>query len=383
MPVQAYLGNPYANQKTLSDYMRADRSLNSEIASREQGMAMNDQKMKQARAAELVNMVSPDGSNYGAIRQQAISEGIGTEQTIPAVWDENTKAWLDNLRARSGQADPGGTRAAQAKMLMQDNPKMTFTEAYAMTSPLLGQGLMLQGDELVARMGAPEAKGAIKYGETMGSQQAKLETEPAIAGGKRSAEAQVDLATKPAIEYATSVAAKSGTEAGEKEATLRANMAVLPQLEETVQRLSELGKKATYTMAGRAVDAARREAGADPREGAVARAEYISLVDNQILPLLRQTFGAQFTQKEGESLKITLGDPNKSPEEKDAVLRSFIQQKKANIESLKREMNLDTIVPSNIPDTPMEAPMEGAKQAPDGQWYVPDPDRPGKWMKVE
>lgn len=72
-------------------------------------------------------------------------------------------------------------------------------------------------------------------------------------------------------------------------------------------------------------------------EGATARKEYMSLVDNQILPLLRQTFGAQFTAKEGESLKATLGDPDATPEQKDAVIRSFIDQKKQTINSLERE----------------------------------------------
>ena len=57
-----------------------------------------------------------------------------------------------------------------------------------------------------------------------------------------------------------------------------------------------------------------------------------------MLPLLRQTFGAAFTEREGQSLKNTLGDPDKSPEEKDAVLRSFISQKLAQVESLQRQV---------------------------------------------
>ena len=27
-------------------------------------------------------------------------------------------------------------------------------------------------------------------------------------------------------------------------------------------------------------------------------------------------------------------------------------------------------------------PVQGAKQAPDGNWYVPDPNRPGKYLMV-
>lgn len=130
-----------------------------------------------------------------------------------------------------------------------------------------------------------------------------------------------------------------GTELGTKAANLAENTAMLPQLEDTVSKLHDLGQKATYTVAGKSLNAVRRQVGLPVGEGATSRAEYIAMVDNQILPMLRQTFGAAFTQKEGESLKVTLGDPDKSPEEKDAVLRSFIETKKANIETEKRLMN--------------------------------------------
>jgi hypothetical protein len=30
-----------------------------------------------------------------------------------------------------------------------------------------------------------------------------------------------------------------------------------------------------------------------------------------------------------------------------------------------------------------ESPVEGARKAPDGQWYLPDPNRPGKYLRVE
>lgn len=112
----------------------------------------------------------------------------------------------------------------------------------------------------------------------------------------------------------------------------------MPELEQTVDVLSNLGKKATYTKAGQIYDIAMREGLGLSTEGSVARAEYEAVVNNQILPLLRDTFGAQFTEREGESLRRTLGDVNKTPEEKDAVLRSFIEQKVKSIESLGRKI---------------------------------------------
>ncbi len=138
-----------------------------------------------------------------------------------------------------------------------------------------------------------------------------------------------------AIASAKAEGTQLGTGAGESAVKLKSLEKELPGLEKVVTDLSALGKKATYTVVGQAIDTARRQTGMGVGPGAIARKEYIAKVDNEVLPLLRSTFGAQFTQKEGESLKATLGDPNVSPEEKDAVLRSFIQSKRAQIEGMK------------------------------------------------
>jgi hypothetical protein len=130
----------------------------------------------------------------------------------------------------------------------------------------------------------------------------------------------------------------AGKAKGEAVAGLISQESKLPELETAVQELSNLGKTATYTKTGQYRDTALRELGLPVTSGAVARKEYISKVDNQILPLLRDTFGAQFTEREGETLRKTLGDPNSSPKEKDAVLKSFIEQKRATIESTKRQV---------------------------------------------
>lgn len=159
------------------------------------------------------------------------------------------------------------------------------------------------------------------------------------AGAQSQAKLEQQLQYEPRIAQETSsVKSRSAkeTELGELEATM-------PQLMDTVAKLSELGKEATYTYTGRAGDVLRGELAGltgivSPSQGAIARKEYISLVDNQILPLLRQTFGAQFTEREGQSLKATLGDPNATPEEKDAVLRSFIDQKMQTIQTKRREL---------------------------------------------
>lgn len=112
----------------------------------------------------------------------------------------------------------------------------------------------------------------------------------------------------------------------------------MPGLYSVVDRLDKLSDQATYTLAGQGVDFVRKELGMSPRDAAVARAEYTAVVDNQILPLLRDTFGAQFTAEEGQRLARTLGDPDKSPTEKQALLRAFIQQKERDINALSTRL---------------------------------------------
>lgn len=143
-------------------------------------------------------------------------------------------------------------------------------------------------------------------------------------------------AEKPRYKSEVKAAEKEGAALGTAKTELADREATLPRLQQVVSELSELGKKATYTQAGQAFNSAKRQMGLNVGEGAIARKEYEAKVNNEILPLLRQTFGAAFTAAEGESLKATLGDPNVSPEEKDAVLRSFIDSKKESINTLKR-----------------------------------------------
>lgn len=126
----------------------------------------------------------------------------------------------------------------------------------------------------------------------------------------------------------------AGKDEGEARATYASMQSKMPGLETVVSDLDRLAEQATYTTGGRVYDTVRKEMGAEPRAAAVARTQYISTVSNQILPLLRDTFGAQFTAREGDTLMATLGDPNVTPAEKQAVLKTFIEQKRRDVEAL-------------------------------------------------
>jgi hypothetical protein len=162
------------------------------------------------------------------------------------------------------------------------------------------------------------------------------DAQPWLKAAQEEAKQGVELTYAGPIAAGRAAGGATGKSVGEAEASLSDMESTMPRLNNVVSELSDLGKKATYTKIGQGADIAKRELGVDVGEGAIARKQYISKVDNEILPLLRQTFGAQFTEREGQSLKATLGDPNASPEEKDAVLSSFIETKKGQIESLRR-----------------------------------------------
>lgn len=222
----------------------------------------------------------------------------------------NTQAQTNWYNERPRTA-AGGATTALIDRLMADNPGMSLEQA--VTIAKRGAGVMEVGNTLRDRN-----TGAVVS-----------DTSDAIAGAKR--------------------AEKVGSAAGESQASLAAIRSKMPGLEVVVGQLDELSEKATYTLAGQAVDSMRRQAGAEPRESAIARKQYISMVDNQILPMLRDTFGAQFTQKEGESLKATMGDPDASPKEKQAVLKAFIEQKRRNVEAMAAEAGASPAAPPQAP----------------------------------
>ena len=234
---------------------------------------------------------------------------------------------------------PGGTRGLPADVVFADElGKARDAGDNQRVQDLLlakkalekGQTVDDQGNIIAAR-GATTAATELSEAKETGTQQAKLKLEPSVVQAKE-------------------IAKKVGTAEGVNIVELNERIAGLPRLETIVNELSDLGRVATFTTVGKARDATRRQLGLDVGVGAIARKEYISKVANEILPLLRQTFGAAFTEREGDSLKATLGDPDASPQEKDAVLKSFIATKQAQIETLKSQVPQEGI--SILPEEP-------------------------------
>lgn len=184
----------------------------------------------------------------------------------------------------------------------------------------------------------------------------------AKAQARKSAEAKVEMKFKPMITKAVKEAEIRAQGRGEALSEIDQMNAAMPGLEEAVSQLKSLAPIATYTMAGKAFDVAAKELGFGSTEGSTARARFIAIVNNQVLPLLKPTFGAAFTKDEGNELKRTMGDPDAAPDAKIAELEAFIEQKRRTIETKQREAG---IMPQGMQQN---APQQQAQQA------IPLPD---------
>ena len=174
--------------------------------------------------------------------------------------------------------------------------------------------------------------------------EAVAESAATIEGAKESAKEGAKLKQqrkhKPAISALVKLAEKEAIERGDTLTALQRSKAALPGLTDAVGQLKELSKLATSTFGGKVFDFAVKQTGFGSTTGATSRAKFIAIVNNQVLPLLKETFGAAFTATEGESLKATMGDPDASPEEKMVQLDAFIDQKVRDIETKETQLDL-------------------------------------------
>lgn len=153
-----------------------------------------------------------------------------------------------------------------------------------------------------------------------------------IEGAKEGAKLQQQLALKPQIQAAVKEAETAAASRGEALDEFSRAEASIPGLITVVDSLIDLSDKATYTTAGQVFDEAAKQLGFGATEGATARTKMQAIVRNQILPLLRETFGAAFTAAEGDKLESTLMDIDATPESKKATLNAFMEQKMRDLE---------------------------------------------------
>jgi len=169
----------------------------------------------------------------------------------------------------------------------------------------------------------------------------KVELEQLISAAKEEGKLETQLAIAPKVRGAIKEAEQEAQSRGEKLSEFGRAQAAMPGLQEVVGKLKTLSDVATYTMGGKVFDTIVKELGFGATKGATARAKMESLVNNQILPLLRDTFGAQFTEREGEQLRRTMLDIDAAPEQKKEILDSFIEQKMRDLEMKEGQADVE------------------------------------------
>lgn len=158
------------------------------------------------------------------------------------------------------------------------------------------------------------------------------------AGSKEKSKLKQQLEIGPMIARANAQAAVEGKDRGDDIVRLNFLDSNAPNIEATVNKLNELNKIATYTTGGLIADGVFRQMGWTVPKGATARAQAQSLIATTILPLLKPTFGAAFTEQEGDKLLATWGDPDASPEEKEMALQGMMYSVKLQGETLRRKL---------------------------------------------
>lgn len=161
----------------------------------------------------------------------------------------------------------------------------------------------------------------------------------AAVGGAKTA--NIIAKTRSNIEKAVTLARKDAEARGETLTDLKRAKAALPGIRNVIGQLKDLALIATSTLGGRVFDTAVKELGFGSTKGATARAKFISLINNQVLPLLKPTFGGSFSLEEGNKLEATLADPDSSPDQKIATLDAFLDQKVRDIETDERELGIE------------------------------------------
>ena len=265
------------------------------------------------QVARVIRKTDPSQwqSSFESMRPQLETFGIDTSQ-----FGNITAEGLDQVIAETQGfiSDPSklaqlsaGQREFENALRIAQNPNSTKLEV----------------DSARRLLGDLEKKGTATVQERLGDDPDKTER---VA----SSQAKIRAAIKQA-----EVEAKSK---GEVLSGLNRAKAALPGLQEVVTKLKQLADVATFTTTGKVVNVLAKELFGTSTEGGTARTTMRSVVDNQVLPLLRDTFGAAFTEAEGEKLRNTLLDPDTAPEEMKATLDSFIEQKIRNIETSEREI---------------------------------------------
>jgi hypothetical protein len=314
-----------------------------DIASLAQFSILNKDALQQASEGDstaLQQALQARIQQLGPERSQQSQEAL---QLIQAGQGQQAARLLGNsvdLAARSGLLNQSQLTAGQRELNQKTEilKGIEFDQSGNVINPenlTTEQRLVLMQEGFTPRR---TGSSAITAATTPGLTQQVADSEAEIAGAKEGATLEQQRQRLPSIRAAIKDAELTAKKQNEVFTDLNRAKAGLPGLEQVVGKLKELAPIATSTLSGKAFDFAAKELGFGGTKGATARAKFIATIDNQVLPLLRETFGAAFTAAEGDRLRDALADPDASPEAKIAQLEAFIEQKTRNIQTSESEL---------------------------------------------
>lgn len=190
---------------------------------------------------------------------------------------------------------------------------------------------MTEGDVIAA--GGVSADGSTTAGT--GAANTPGNSMPSVARNKVLTK-QTDPVLAEEMSAAEAEGASTGKALGDAKNLLADYESTYPEVAQTINSLRKITDDASYMLLQRGRDIFFREIGLGHTDAGVARTQYENTVRNVLYPQLRLTFGAQFTEKEGERLMGILGDLNKTPAERQAALETYIAQQVRTIRSLRK-----------------------------------------------
>jgi len=266
----------------------------------------NDPKQRAAVIEALKQLQLHAGESSNPILAKRLSVQAQMAQQTPYVPKEAVGS------TGGTNAIGGGATGALVQRLM-DEQGLSFQDALQQVQTGNRQGIILRGGTAIPQYGYNEALSSKNYAAETGTQTA-----------------QVDTAREKAFEAAGGTADAANTESWNQLS------AALPAVEETLGKLYDLAEAASYTNIGKFSNAIKRQLGVKVSDAAEARALMINIIDNDVIPSLKQTLGAQFTEKEGQWLKNMYLDANLSPSEKQAQIEAKLGGFYRNIETKAR-----------------------------------------------
>lgn len=332
----------------------------------------------------------------GNLAQPAGKEKMSQSEYLAAVGE------LNNPK----NSKPSETSSGASVVPMSPQPKMA-----EMTLETLIPALQRQNPRLATPQGHPELlntiqlfKDRLEEGSKMRLAQYEASLKPAeTPTGKLQQDINRGLVTPgsegPKLSIAQLPDAQSRREALDSQKSILSAPSVIKDLKQAAE-FNDKSFDSDLIGADTKMEAARRTG--TYKEELQNTTAYETVVKRQILPQMKQLFGARITNVDLGLMKdIELG-MTKTKAERAILLQAAedaINQRSQTARDFLDSLGVKISEPKDVPETVIkpipgqqnqqqsaasaQPPMPNAKQAPDGNWYLPDPNRPGKYLQVK